>query len=261
MPRTQRWTVLIILAIWSFLYFLPLNAAGTGYTENPLTHRKASRVYAAPNRDSLPIGLILDGQPLQALARLGDFLRIDYQGLTAYIHMEQVAQLASFENYVNCSPESPDTIPVTTLKPLELEQLRYRILNRANAQLGQPYVYGGQEPGGFDCSGLMEYVFHYSGFSIPRTADSQLAQGVAIDKRDLLPGDLVFFNNPEESPEFITHVGLYIGGGRFLHASVVNGVCIRSLETGYYAEHFVCARRLLHSSASAIPSYDYFTLN
>jgi cell wall-associated NlpC family hydrolase len=107
----------------------------------------------------------------------------------------------------------------------------------------------------------MEYVFHYSGFSIPRTADSQLAQGVAIDKRDLLPGDLVFFNNPEESPEFITHVGLYIGGGRFLHASVANGVCIRSLETGYYAEHFVCARRLLNASASAIPSYDYFTLN
>ena len=261
MLRLQRRTVLIILAVWSVVCFLPLPAAGTGYTENPLTHLKVSRIYAAPRRDSLPIGLMEEGQPLQAQARLGDFLRIDCRGLTAYIHIEQVAQSGSAGYYVNCSLGSPDTLPVSALKPLELEQLRCRILTRAYAQLGEPYVYGGQEPGGFDCSGLMEYVFHYSGFSIPRTADAQLAQGLAIDKADLVPGDLVFFNNPEESSEFITHVGLSIGGGTFLLASVSNGVCIRSLETGYFAEHFVCARRLLNPSPWSIPSYDYFSLN
>lgn len=261
MLRLQRWTSLIILAVWSAACFLPLPAAGTGYTENPLTHQKSSRIYAAPNRDSLPIGLINDGQPLQALARLGDYLRIDCLGLTAYIHMEQVAQNVSFRYYVNCSSKSPDTVPVPTLKPLELEQLRSRVLNRAYQQLGNPYIYGGQEPGGFDCSGLMEYVFHSSGYDIPRTADAQLAEGLAVDKKDLVPGDLVFFNNPEESSEFITHVGLYIGAGNFLHASVNNGVCVRSLETGYFSDHFVCARRLLNSSTCGIPSYDYYTLN
>ncbi len=261
MMRLRRWAVLTLLAVWSVMYFLPVSAVGISPAVNPLTHLTTSRIYAAPSRDALPIGLVKDGQPLQVLTRLGNFLRIDCEGLTAYIHIEQVIQDPSFEYYVNCSPESPDTIPVPGLKPLELEQFRCRILDRAYAQLGHPYVYGGQEPGGFDCSGLMEYVFHYSGFPLPRTADAQLARGLAVGREDLLPGDLIFFNNPEESSEFITHVGLYIGDGKFLHASVTGGVCIRSLETGYFSEHFVCARRMLNPSAYPIPSYDYFTLN
>ena len=261
MTRLHRWAVLIPLFVCSVLQFLPVPVTGVSPTENPLTRLTASRIYAAPSRDALPIGLVKNGQPLDALARLGDFLRVDCGGITAYIHIGQVVQDSTFKYYVNCSPKSPDTFPIPGLKPLELERLRRRILDRAHAQLGNPYVYGGQEPGGFDCSGLMEYAFHYSGCPIPRTADDQLANGTVIARSELLPGDLVFFNNPEESSEFITHVGLFIGSGRFLHASVTNGVCIRSLESDYFAEHFVCARRVLHPGLYTIPSYDYFTLN
>lgn len=259
MLRLRRWTVLTLLAALSVLCCLPVSAAG--HPENPITHLQTARIYAAPNRASLPIGLLKDGQPLQVQARLGDFFRIDCWGLTAYIHIEQTIQTDASEYYVNCLPASDDTVSAAIYNLLELEQLRRRILRRAYSRLGDPYLYAGQSPGGFDCSGLMEYVFHYSGHYIPRTADAQLAQGLAVDRAALLPGDLVFFNNPEESTEFITHVGLYIGDGQFLHASVDGGVCIRSLETGYFAEHFVCARRVLNPSALGIPSYDYFTLN
>ena len=255
----RRWFFVSFLALWLFGCLMPTPAAASA--GNPLTHLTAARIYAGPDRSSLPVGLVENGQPLQVVTRTGDFLQIQCYGLTVYIHREQVVQTSPVRCYVNCSAFSPDTQSVTGLKPLELEQLRQRILKRAYSQLGSPYVYGGQEPGGFDCSGLMEYVFHYSGFYIPRTADAQLSWGIAVSRDELLPGDLVFFNNPEESDEFITHVGLYIGEGSFLHASVNGGVCIRSLKTGYFADHFVCARRVLNPGAYVIPSYDYFTLN
>ncbi|MGK2309410.1 NlpC/P60 family protein [Cutibacterium sp. V947] len=86
-------------------------------------------------------------------------------------------------------------------------------LGFALAQVGKPYVWGGTGPNGFDCSGLMMAAWARAGLSIPRTAAEQFRVGTPVPMSDLQPGDLVFFYPG------ISHVGMYIGGGRFVHAS------------------------------------------
>jgi cell wall-associated NlpC family hydrolase len=82
--------------------------------------------------------------------------------------------------------------------------------------LGTPYVWGGEQPGGFDCSGLLQYVWGKKGVKIPRVTYDQWQTGAAVAKKELQPGDAVFFRPGPRGPE---HVGMYIGGGRFVEAA------------------------------------------
>ena len=110
--------------------------------------------------------------------------------------------------------------------------------------VGYPYVYGGASPSGFDCSGFVTYVAKQFGYSVSRTASAQMDNGTAVDRSQLQAGDLVFFNsgNPNKRA---THVGIYIGGGEFVHASTsTTGVIISDLNSSYYTRTFVGARRL-----------------
>ena len=96
--------------------------------------------------------------------------------------------------------------------------------------------------GGFDCSGLMYYVFGQFGYKLHRTADDQMDNdGVAVSMRDLQVGDLVFFG----SGSYANHVGMYIGNGNFVHAAnPSSGVRVSSMNETYYAERYLCARRI-----------------
>jgi cell wall-associated NlpC family hydrolase len=106
--------------------------------------------------------------------------------------------------------------------------------------LGTPYVFGGTEPGGFDCSGYTQHVFAMMGVTIPRTADAQFYAG-ARTKGGMRAGDLVFFQTYEPGP---SHVGIYLGNGRFVHASS-HGVMVSSLSDSYWSTRYLGARRLL----------------
>ena len=88
----------------------------------------------------------------------------------------------------------------------------------AEKYLGTPYVYGGNGPNSFDCSGFVKYVFKECGYSINRTASTQLSNGVSVAKSELQPGDIVFFRNKGDS-HAASHVGIYVGGETFIHAS------------------------------------------
>lgn len=113
----------------------------------------------------------------------------------------------------------------------------------AKSFLGYPYVYGGNGPNSFDCSGFVLYVYKHFGYSFSRTARAQYNDGVHVAKVDLIPGDLVFFSGNGYS---ITHVGLYIGNGQFIHAANPSrGVVIDSLVTGYYNTHYWSACRIV----------------
>jgi cell wall-associated NlpC family hydrolase len=104
--------------------------------------------------------------------------------------------------------------------------------------LGVPYVWGGASPGGFDCSGLVMYVFGQLGISLPHHAADQFNYGVPVSRDQLEPGDLVFFDG-------LGHVGIYIGGGQFVHAPHTGDVVkISSMNDSWYAATFVGARRL-----------------
>ncbi len=117
-----------------------------------------------------------------------------------------------------------------------------RITGLALQQLGVPYVYGGSSPGGFDCSGFVYYVFGQAGISLPRVADDQYLAGIPVKKENLRTGDLVFFC--DDSGE-LSHVGIYLKDGQFIHASTDTGIDFDSLYRGWRVDHYIGACRIV----------------
>ncbi len=120
---------------------------------------------------------------------------------------------------------------------------KLKIINTARQQLGIAYQYGGSTPAsGFDCSGLVHYSYRQAGLAIPRTSKEQYRQARPVSRRHLQAGDLIFFRNRYGS--FVSHVGMYLGEGEFIHApSSGKKVTIKRLDTGYWKKHFYAAGR------------------
>ena len=121
------------------------------------------------------------------------------------------------------------------------------LLQRAFSLLGTPYRWGGSSPeSGFDCSGLVGYVFRTIGIDLPRVSRAMAGEGTRVANRDALAeGDLVFFGRRGH----IDHVGIYVGEGKFLHApSKGRDVTVSSLTSGYWAQKYLEARRLATGS-------------
>ncbi|MCX7695784.1 MAG: C40 family peptidase [Caloramator sp.] len=113
----------------------------------------------------------------------------------------------------------------------------------AKSLLGVRYVYGGTTTSGLDCSGFVQYVYKKMGVVLPRTASQQASVGLAISKDELRKGDLVFFETVSAG---ISHVGIYIGDGQFIHASsTAKRVTVSSLDSGYYSTRYRGAVRIL----------------
>jgi len=105
---------------------------------------------------------------------------------------------------------------------------------------GVPYVYAGESPQGFDCSGFVRYVLARFGIYVAHSSYAQYQVGVPVPASQLEPGDLVFFNT--YGP--ISHVGIYVGNGRFISATCSRGVAVESLDDAYWGPRFAGARRL-----------------
>lgn len=112
----------------------------------------------------------------------------------------------------------------------------------AASMVGKPYRYGGHHPNqGFDCSGLVYYSFRHAGLDVPRTTDNQRRSTGKVALSHIARGDLVFFN---QEGKYSSHVGIYLGGDRFVHApSGGKRVRTDSLSDPYWRKHFVDARR------------------
>jgi cell wall-associated NlpC family hydrolase len=118
----------------------------------------------------------------------------------------------------------------------------------AVAFIGAPYQFGGADAAGFDCSGLARYVHERAGLAIPRTAAEQQRAARPVPLAELAPGDLVFFRIKRRG---IDHVGVYAGGGRFVHAPRAGqAVAYGDLSRGFYARHLVSAGRFWDRGAA-----------
>lgn len=133
-------------------------------------------------------------------------------------------------NYIGSeAPETPSTTAAA-------------IVATAKTCVGVRYKWGGESMSGFDCSGLVYYVFKENGITLGRTCKKQYTAGTPISKSELQPGDLVFFQNTYTTG--LSHVGVYIGDGQFIHASS-DGVMVSKLSNSYWAAHYYGACRIL----------------
>ena len=157
-----------------------------------------------------------------------------------------IGRIAGFVIFVGISAalagcskvEVPVAVPVPGVDR-SVESSRGRtVVAVAKQYVGAPYRWGGSSPSGFDCSGLVRYVYAQVGVSLPHNAAQQYRLGTAVAREDLEPGDLVFFDH-------LRHNGIYVGAGRFIHARQTGRrVAIASLDDEWYSSHFVGGRRL-----------------
>lgn len=203
--------------------------------ENPLiayvkTGSSVLNLRSGPGVSFTTVGQASGGSVMVVLENDANWCKVIYDNQVAFVSTEYV-RLMSTEEYENLSKNG---------NPQGQE-----IVNVAQQYLGVPYVYGGRSPSGFDCSGLTSYVYAQCGYNISRTASTQLGDGIPVSFDELQPGDLVFFRNPGET-KAVSHVGIFVGEGEFIHSPNYNTVVrFDSLETGYYADTYVDARRVI----------------
>jgi cell wall-associated NlpC family hydrolase len=169
------------------------------------------------------------------------------------ITVTRVATIVALALLAACSSAPHKSAPA---RPMNLDWSNQRaagpapdaandVLFRAIGLVGTPYHWGGNTPaGGFDCSGLVGYIYKTSaGVMLPRTSQAMASLGASrIDEDELASGDLVFFG----SASHVSHVGIYVGKGRFVHAPNSGGtVRLDNLDGTYWHDHFVYGRRIL----------------
>ena len=222
------------------------------------------------------LGQVSKNTEVEILEELQGWYKIKSSSLTGYIASKYISnqkvadttsrgsteERAPVENTTNNNQENPQASAniQTTQEPVvqepNVEQKQEPVQSTANSKgeqivakakeyLGYKYVSGGASPSaGFDCSGFTVYIYKQFGVSLSRASTAQASNGTAVDKNNLQLGDLVIFNNGANTR--VGHVGIYIGGNNFIHASnPSDGVKITSLSNSYYLKRYVGARRVL----------------
>ena len=151
---------------------------------------------------------------------------------------QQVAAQQSAQREAALAPTVTVGAPTTSAPvPVAPPSTHGGVVGVAMRYLGVPYVWGGASPSGFDCSGLVMYAYSQVGVSLPHSSYAQYGYGSPVSRSELEPGDLVFFDG-------LGHVGIYVGGGNFIHAPHTGDVVKISSLSGWYAATYVGARRL-----------------
>ncbi len=183
-------------------------------------------VRSSPSNEAESIGKLLFGTTVDISSGTENWYEISYKSGTAFI-------CAEFINiFISMDGDEP-------VNPGE------NIVEYAKTFLGTSYASGGNSPRGFDCSGYVQYVMGHFGIEMPRTSTDQYSIGVRVAKSELMPGDLVYFKYSTSS-YLLNHVGIYIGGGNFIHSPVPGqSVKISPLNTGYFSYYYYGATRVL----------------
>lgn len=202
---------------------------GNGVVEDAMVNMRAK-----PASDSDLVAQISRGEEAYIIGFNCGWYKVQYNGQTGYIRSDLLALgEAPVYNSKNSVGEAPVVLTVGE-----------QIASYAKNFLGVPYVWGGTNPTGFDCSGYTKYVFGQMGYTLKRTAAEQLDNGTSVSKSELKIGDLVFFKNTYSTSAAASHVGIYIGNNQFIHAAE-GGVKITDLDAFYYASRYVGARRVV----------------
>lgn len=224
------------------------------------------RVRKGPSTDTEEINSLSKNDKVEIIGQTGNWYKINLDGEIGYVSAKYISDtkvpettsrsgstlknetIAQTEEVKQEETTQADETPAPeTAEPEQSTSgtTGAAVVEYAKQYLGYKYVSGGASPStGFDCSGFTTYVYKHFGISLNRSSKDQIKNGVAVEKSDLQPGDLVVFNNDANTK--IGHVGIYIGDGNFIHASnPSDGVKITTLLSGYYKQRYVGARRVI----------------
>lgn len=192
------------------------------------------RVRQGPGTSYPILATVTDGSAFPITGTTNGWYQIAYNGRTGYVSADYLVEKDGHGD-VSSSPVQP---------PENFDgALAQRIVDYALQYEGYPYVWGAAGPSTFDCSGFTYYVYQQFGYTLHRSSCDQVKDGVPVSKADLQTGDLVLFST---NGSYVTHVGLYIADGKFIHASnATTGVIISDLDSQYYTTHYFAARRII----------------
>ena len=214
---------------------------------------KSNTVYTVKAGDTLwqialtygvSMGEISEENPGLNLDKLTIGQQLNLPAASAAKEPDSSSEMDSTENQADPSNAETSAVSRGGGRTVSLNCTADELIEYAKEYLGVPYAYGGATPDGFDCSGFTQYVAaHFDGY-LPHSSSEQYHYGISIEKEDLQPGDLIFFEASDDSKE-IGHVGIYIGGGKFIHAPQSGGsVEISNLSNVYFNQHYYGAIRM-----------------
>ena len=221
---------------------LPVRASDTEQKQTTLTTVVRNGAYYS----AAAVGQLENGSALTVLGETREFYKIDCYDTVGYVARSQVC-LKNDKYYVNCQGDSSETRTFTYTEHAEALRIRNGLMDLAGAQLGKPYIYGSTGMRGFDCSGLMYYLYSIYGTKLHRRASEQLQDGIVVSREGMQVGDLVFFRESWDSCA-ASHVGIYVGNNKIIHASTSRGIVCSDLEEPYCANNFLCVRRVVDTN-------------
>lgn len=242
---------------------LPAGTSVASASNNPNSSNRISRFAAVdasgvvlrsgPGTNRSRVGTASRGEMVTVLDQENGWYRLRFaSGRVGWVRGDllrpltarEVAQMESRSTRV-ASNNAPAARPTASAPKPNLSGMAssgLAIIDKAMSLKGTRYRYGGMSRNGMDCSGFTSLVFQSMGVRLPRTSAQQATVGTPVSRNDLRAGDLVFFNTRGRR---ISHVGIYVGGGKFVHASSARGnVRVDSMADGYYNRRFVTARRV-----------------
>lgn len=173
------------------------------------------------------LNVLNKGEKVNVINEFNGWSNILYKGIYGYVYSKYLDE----EKFI------PNIIYNNNIK---------RVLEIAKSKLDCKYIWGAEGPDKFDCSGLVYYIYKIQlGINVPRTSKEQSNYGTLIQKNELKPGDLIFFDTQGNNDLNVSHVGIYIGNNEFIHASSGSKKVIVSKLEGYYSRQYVNARRLI----------------
>ena len=208
--------------------------------------RSVVEVHQSANPHSAVIGCFADGTELKLLGETADYYYVDCYDMKGYIEKSMVRCVDGVYR-VHHRFDSADSKLLASQTLADAIVSRSQLYTESIKHIGVRYRLGGTSPRGFDCSGFTQYVFRQIGVELPRTCEGQITAGIIIPKESLQCGDLVLFHRTNHPTALVTHVGMYLGDGKLIHAGS-GGITVVDLDSRYFAQHYLCARRVILTS-------------
>ena len=251
MNRPNRLGLRLVSLALCLVSLIGLVRSVSAVSQEPSPCFKTTLVHNSPYASATVIGQMEDGTEVTVLDEYNGFYKVDCYDMTGYIATSQMKHTEDGKYYINCKTKSAETKTMTYTDRSEAMDLRHSLLTLAKEQLGKPYIYGSTGPYGFDCSGLMYYLYGSHDVQLHRTASTQLQDGIIVAKEGLQVGDLIFFR---ETWEYYpaSHVGIYAGNNRIIHASRSRGIEYADLDFDYFDKYYLCARRIIHTNTAKL---------